>query len=560
MTQADAKEDRATENFSHWRDVTLLVSALAVVHIPLLLNDGLFGEDWLLFEIKPGYPTQLDFLLHGAGHPFLYAYCAIANLSGHPIAFMKALALTGILVGAASLRSFLLHLRWFSGFEATVFAFLVWSYAGYEDWATKLTATYIFSMALLCLGLNILSILIRNKRPNLLMRLCGLASIFCSFSLNSMIFAYGLGFVALLLGERSDLGNKRSGKWSRPTTIALRFGDFLAVPIVYWISINYFFPKIGPYQQYYLIRIPTGAELLSRLRDFWQWGYVHLVTSGLFIIRTMPKLLLISFSGAGAIVLFASGTVKRDSDGISELRSAAWLPLFAIVAFVVLAAPYIVSGISPTGQFYESRHLVLFGIPLGLVSIAGYRIVAAVSAKDAVGRAAIGLVIALNLCALWNNYLFQQARWLRQAALIDDLRRKYPEPPAAVFNLVDGFADHGHALFGMTEITGALHTAWDARPLFGFCRRAERSTILQEMEPLVNKEGSAFRDMDIWGPQATIDFVPNPPILTYYALSLAYYRDLVSVSAHDTESLIDTLAKVNVQVSPITNLAPRSAQ
>jgi hypothetical protein len=556
--QGEMPANRAAADFSRPRDLIVLLCALVVVHIPLLLNDGLFGEDWLLFEIKPGYPTQPDFLLHGAGHPFLYAYCALANLSGHPIAFMKALALAGILIGATNLRGFLLRLRRFSSLEATMFAFLVWSYAGFQDWATKLTATYVLSMALLCVGLNILAQLISHDRPRPMLRLCGLAAIFLSFSLNSLITAYLVGLCAALIAAGSDQESGMKAQPRRIIVLALRFVDFLAVPVVYWISINHFFPKAGPYRDYYLMRIPSVGELLSRLSDFWQWGYIQLARDGLFIARAMPKLIIPALVIGATIVLLASRS-KRDKAGAPTIISVIWPLTAALLAFVACAAPYIVSGIGPNGHFYESRHLILFGIPLALALIAGYRLVSRVAGNDALGNILAGAAITLNICALWNGYFFQEARWLRQAALIDDLHRKYPEPPAAVFNLSDGFLDFGrHTFFGITEITGALHAAWDSRPLFGFTGRHERPTILQEMDEVINKDGSAFRNMDIWGPQATIDFVPKPPVLTYYGLSVAYYRCLIGSCG--TEALTAALGEATIRVGMIANLAPPSPQ
>jgi hypothetical protein len=121
---------------------------------------------------------------------------------------MKILALVGIAIGSLSLRSFLLRLGIFSRFEASVFTFLVWSYAGYQNWASKITATYIFSFALLCLGLNLFSIVASSNRPRTWLRLGALAAIFCSFSLNSMIAAYFVGLCAVFLIERLKQGGK----------------------------------------------------------------------------------------------------------------------------------------------------------------------------------------------------------------------------------------------------------------------------------------------------------------------------------------------------------------
>lgn len=535
-----------------------MIAALLIVHLPLIVNNGLFGEDWLLFEVKPGYPIQTDFLIHGAGHPFLYIYSALANLSGSPIAFMKALALAGIVIGALNLKSFLVRLQQFSGFEAALFSFLVWSYAGYRDWATKLTATYIFSFALLCLGLNLLAVVTAADRSRWWLRLCGLAAIFCSFSLNSMIAPYFVGVFAIFFFGKAEWANDRSIS-ARLMTSITRFADFLAVPVIYWISVNHFFPKIGPYQGYYLVRIPHIEALISGFSNFWRWGFYQPAWEAIALTReTRWPVISMLVVGTGFVA-----AINRRDEGYADHRpasasTAVYLAMAAVVVFFVCAMPYLVAGLSPDGHFYESRHLILFGLPLGLMLICAYRIMCLISSNKIVGQVLVVLSLAANLCALCSGYFLQQARWLRQESLIDGLRRSYREPPAAVFDLIDGFLDHpGQTYFGVTEITGALHSAWDSRPLFGFSGRSERPTVLQEVDVLVQMDGSAFRNMDLWGPQATIELVPKAPVLTNYRLSRSYYQCLIRLC--DTQSFIAALADTTVRVGPIANLAPHGS-
>jgi hypothetical protein len=533
------------------RDTIVLISALLIVHIPLVFNGGLFGEDWLLFEVKPGYPTQTGFLIHGAGHPFLYAYCTLANFLGYPLAFMKALAMGGIALGAVSLRSFLVRLKVFSDFEATVFSFLVWSYAGYQNWATKLTATYIFSFALLCLGLALFALLAQSDYRRTSLRLCSLAAIFCSFSLNSMIAAYALGLSAVFLVDERVQHRGPRGLVVRSMKFTKRFGDFLAVPIVYWISVNHFFPKIGPYKAYYQLKFPDTVEAASRLNDFWQWGFYRLAWSAATLTRESRWPIILALAiGLGFVALVRN---RPDNSRPKSIASVILLAATAVVSFVVCASPYIASGISPNGYFYESRHLLLFGLPLGLLLICVFRIVR-MSSRSASLLFCAG-ALSVNLCALWSGDFLQQARWLRQESMIVSLKRDYREPPAAVFNLADGFLDYpGYTQFGLTEITGGLHTVWDGRPLFGFTGRAERPTILQEMQANMQMDGTAFRNMDIWGLQATIDFVPRAPVLTNYKLATSFYRCLLRLC--EMQPMLDALADTRVRKGPIPNLAP----
>lgn len=548
----------ASSRLTRSADSIALIGALAIAHAPLMVNNGFFGDDWLLFEVKPGYPVQTAFLLHGAGHPFVYAYCSVANWLGDPAFFMKALALAAIGIGAAALKSFLCRLGVFSRFEAIVFAFLVWSYAGYQDWATKLAATYLFSFALLCLGLDLFTVIASSGRSRIWLRLCALAVIFCSFSLNSLIAAYYVGISAFFFAEWLE----RQGCQKIATHLLAsikRFADFLVLPFVYWFSVNHFFPKVGPYKNYYLLRAPGIEDLLSGLYNFWNWGFVQPERIAVNLAReSRLPIILALLVGFGFVTLAALLNKRRMDRVTGSAGSAAWPAAAAVILFVACASPYIASGLSPDGHFFESRHLILFGLPLGLILVCTYRTVSLIFHNRAAGQALIALALSANLCALWSGYFFQQARWLRQEALIEGLRLSYSEPPATVFNLVDGFLDHpGHIYFGITEITGALHAAWDSRPLFGFTGRNERPTILQEMDKSKHMDGSAFQNLDLWGPQATIQLNPKPPVLTNYGLSRSYYRCLIRWC--DERSIVDTLANTTIRVGPIPNLAPHQS-
>jgi hypothetical protein len=244
--------------------------------------------------------------------------------------------------------------------------------------------------------------------------------------------------------------------------------------------------------------------LLSGLYNFLNWGLYHPAREAIVLMRESRLLIAaVLLVGCGFVALITWQDSKREDSTPESARSVFWLVAAAMIVFVACASPYIISGISPSGHFYESRHLILFGLPFGLILVGAYRALSLISRSRTAGWILVAISLSMNLSALWSGYFFQQARWLRQEALIEGLQRSYPEPPAAVFNLSDGFLDTpGNTYLGTTEITGALHTAWDGRPLFGFTGRNERPTILEETDKSLHMEGTALGNSDLWGPQA----------------------------------------------------------
>ncbi len=230
--------------------------------------------------------------------------------------------------------------------------------------------------------------------------------------------------------------------------------------------------------------------------------------------------------------------------------------LLSVLLFLALAMPYLIVGIQPTLSPYETRHLLLFGLPGALLVLAVKRL-----AQGAIGdRAALvgvfGLASVVSIAALWNSYVFLQARVLKQAALSSHLAAM-PMPAATVFDLVDGFESFSprFAPFGLAEVSGMLHLAWGDHPFFGFSFPGERPTILREMQSGRNNEGSPFRNMDPSGPQATILLEPGPAAAPDGVLVLHYYACRL-LARCDVAALLTQLVDVKVEVGPIAGVLP----
>ncbi|MET4318816.1 hypothetical protein [Bradyrhizobium sp. RT5a] len=536
-------------------DAILLLCALAIAHAPIFFNDGLIADDWLIFGIKPGYPAQTDFLLHGAGHPILYIYCTLANLTNHPIAFMKVMAITGIAVGAINFRIFLGRLRVFSDCEAQFLTYLVWTYAGFQVWTAKVLATYIFSFALLCLGLNLFAAITTSKNPQRWWRPFSLVALLCSFSVNSMMVAYFIGLLAVLLARPIADRDRLSSLLSLS-----RWADFFALPFVYWFSTKLLFPRSELYSEYYRARIPDLGTALAGLGQFAREGAYTPLAQAARLMGENRRVFVFAALVGFVFVALSSLSERTRLPRRDGLISLAWPMVAGLATFAVLMLPYVSIAAAPTGHFYESRHLLLFGIPLGLLTISALRILRSSPRAAPLALMAAVFALTVNLSSLWGSYFHQQARSLRQNALIYGLQRADHEPPAAVFALTDHFLERSAQTgFGVSEVTGILHAAWDDRPLLGFVRRNESPTILRDMDKLSRTPGSAFSNVAAWGPQANIEFVAKEPILTNYQLSMQYYRCVVLFC--DAEKLTDTLAETRLEVGPIPGvLGPKPDQ
>lgn len=539
------------------RATAVLLALLLAAHAPMLLNDGLFMDDWLVLKPRPDFVIDIDFLLRAAGHPIFYSYDTFANWTGAPIAVMVSLALAGIFLGAISLALTATSLGLLDRAEAVGVALIVWTYPGYQLWAGKANAVYVLSFGLLFFGawLLMLAYGARGIRRALLRLACALVFML-SFALNSTIVLYAFVMLGLFIAvwrSRDKAQGLTERTWRATLYCVTRYPDLALLPLVYWGVLNIWFKRAGVYAQHYNAHFPTFGELVKGWRAFFVTSYGDLVLSaGHMTIDARAPLV------AAALLVGAALFLLRSETEPTAARYSIAVPLaLAVVLFLALSLPYLVAGLQPSAtHFYESRHLLMFGLPSALILLALKRCAERAIGPKAAFMVVLGLGSVLSIGLLWNTYIFMQARALKQEALANDLASR-AQPAATVYALDDGFSDYPsrHVPFGLTEVTGMLRLAWGNQPFFGFALRAERPSILQEMDVARMAPGSAFRHLDPTGPQATISFQPGPGaapnqvlVRKYYACRLLTHCDLAGFLAQ--------LGQVTIKVGPIAGITP----
>ncbi|MBU6456826.1 MAG: hypothetical protein KGQ48_04710 [Bradyrhizobium sp.] len=538
------------------RAIVLLAILLLAAHAPLFLNDSVFMDDWLVLKLGPAYPINIDFLITGAGHPVFFAYYSIANMTGAPVLVMKVMAIAAILLGAICLFLAAMGTGLVSRAEAAGVALLVWIYPGYQMWAGKANSVYVFSFGLFCVAAWLLMLAFETKGArHAVLRIASALSFFLSFALNSLMALYlfvmfGL-FVAVWRADGRTLGSLRRFVVSVWRCFA-RYPEFAALPLLYWGALSIWFKRVGAYAGYYGIRLPTYSELLEGWNSFYQCGYSNSLTRA-GRAATDFKPLYVAVVVVIVVVFYLASKSKRARP--SAFRIAAPL-LLSVLLFAALALPYLIAGIRPSLHFYETRHLLLFGLPGALFILSIKRFGEGIVGCDAAFVGVFGLAAIVSVAALWNSYFFLQARALEQEALSSHLEAM-PMPAAIVYDLNDGFADHTsqHVPFGLAEVTGMLQLAWGDHPFFGYSQQGERPTILQEMEAARNIAGSAFHHMNPSGPQATILLKPGPAAATNGRMVLHYYACRL-LRRCDVASYLSQLASVRINVGPIAGVIP----
>jgi hypothetical protein len=539
------------------RAITILWVVLLAAHGPMLLNHGLFMDDWIVLKVRSDYVVDLDFMLNGAGHPIFFSYDYLANLSNHPVLVMQVLALIGIFFGAICLFLTATRLNLLNRAEAVGFALIVWTYPGYQLWAGKANAAYVFSFGLSFVGAWLL-ILAFNAigMRRILLRIAVALVFFLSFALNSTMILYGFLMLGLLTAvwqsnrkEKSPAGRAFLSVWR----CAIGYPELVVLPILYWGMLTFWFKRIGAYAGHYNMHLPTLPELMEGWRVFFLVGYWD-------VLKNAVKGALesrASFVLAALFIVIGFVLLRPKAQPSQTCAKSVALPLLLCpIVFLALSLPYLIAGLRPADHFYESRHLLLFGLPLALALLAVKRVMETLTGSSVAFALTLGSASIVSIAMLWNGYVRLQARELKQEAFFSHLA-SLARPPATVFAVNDGFLDYPswHLPFGVPEVTGMLRLAWGDQPFLGFTLQTERPTILQEMEFLRTREGSAYRHIDPYGPQATISLQPSVAAAPNASLVWHYYACRL-LARCDVPAFLKQLALITINVGPIAGITP----
>jgi hypothetical protein len=541
-----------------FRAITILLALLLVAHVPMMLNDGVYMDDWMVLKLRPDYIVDLDFLLNGAGHPIFFSYDYFVNLTGNPVLWMKTLAFAGIFLGATCAALVMMRLDLLSRREAVGFSLIVWTYPGYQLWAGKANAVYVFSFGLLFVGAWLLTLAFNATGARRIRLRAGAALIFfLSFALNSTMVLYAFVTLALFLAtwRTSDLAlPPLRHAFMAARRCVIGYPELALLPLIYWAVLNICFKRVGVYAGHYDVHFPSASELGEGWKSFLYSGYRDVLRNAAHAAIDNPAL----FIATSVLIFAALFALSFDKKQSRLLRHhSITLPiLFCPVIFLALSLPYLVAGLRPSEHFYESRHLLMFGIPLAVGLVAVKRMAEVVIGAGAAFAIVFGLASIVSIVMLWNGYIFMQARVLKQQSLLEHLAT-IPKPAATVFAISDGFMDYPsrYTPLGVSEVSGLLRLAWGNQPFFGFTLRAERPTVLQEMEILRTAEGSAFHHIDPSGPQATLSFQPSPEAASNAALVRHYFACRM-LARCDVSKFLMQLADVTIEVGPIVGIEP----
>lgn len=401
-----------------WLFVVVLLS-----HGFLLLMDGLFWDDYLLHDyFTSGKIDQIFSTFKEAGS-FLnntaYFHWSVFLVFGKNLMFgYRLIAIVLLFLIGVLLYKILMKLRMFSREDSFFVSAFAITYPAYKVAFLGINTPALFRLFLFLLAVfisisNVFGDAGRFPIKNILWRLFSLTLFLFSFSTNSFLVFY-FGFLAMLFMTRplAQGGGKRAS-----VDFIFRRIDYILLPFMFLTVKVLFYHPFGEFIGYNnpIVYSPSG---IYKIMTTFIIGFYY-AFKPLFYLTNEPLFILALFILLIYVLLMG---IRKDVLE-TKIDRAVITICYAIFLLCLAIFPYAAVGKYPT-EYYESRHLLLVGVPMGLmiVAIMDYFLRHIMIGGKWKYYIYIVLIAAFSLINI-QNYLDWQFRWIKDRSVILQLQK-----------------------------------------------------------------------------------------------------------------------------------------
>ena len=386
----------------------------------ILLNQGIFWDDWVLYKQNPNSILEMfketGFFLHWPA--YLYNFLLSINQG---IFLIRLLIFVTYLFSAFFLNYVLSKIRIIDPLSRL---FIVLIFALFNINSARIlidTLHYTICNFLFFFGFYLIVKFFFRKK--ILYRILSLFCFFISFSTNSFLFFYIIPFIYIFYIKKDQIvSNKISFKnFLFSLKKAYKYLDFILLPFIFFIIKIRLFEPYGLYGGYYNNISLKNLNPINFIKAFYgsflqvfKTDYIRLISYPfLFIIISVIIFLIIKKLYRSDIINFNKKNINHDL----------FLAGFGLLAFFAGVFPYIAVGKIPNLLDWDSRHQLL--IPLGASFILYY--ILKIFFREIDLRANIKIffysfLIGLFLCSNMFIYLDYQKDWFKQLSLIENFK------------------------------------------------------------------------------------------------------------------------------------------
>lgn len=400
-----------------WRDRLLITLAYTLAWGLMLVNRGLYWDDWSLSGIGPAalVRTYVEVGLpwFGAVHAVLFSL-PLPGLASHVITFVVYL-----------LSSLLFHaiLRRIPGLGRTDALVAALVFAVLPVNVARIAIIDLpYGLCLLAFLLGTYLLVRYLEVGGIVRRLLALLLFLFSFSTASLLVMYAVPIV--LAGYLAW----RAGRRPLPA-FAFKSADFLVLPFAYWLVKSVALVPSGAYEGYNELTVKGLLAVPAALVPIPHQVLVEPLERALVVAGVLGLVV-------GVIVgVWLTRRARRPEPdhlaaGAVLLASGATLVAMGVVAYLAV-------GRVPTIWDWSSRHQLLVPIGAGLLAAAAVRVVRGAGRLGPIAGIAVGLLIGVSIVADARTLLAYQLDWFKQVAVVDAVRATPEVRTAMHIRIVD---------------------------------------------------------------------------------------------------------------------------
>jgi hypothetical protein len=466
-------------------DLFLLTLAYTIAHGLMLLNHGVFWDDWILYNMDTAIILGTFDQAGSVWTAYLHLLVSSAGASGY-----RAVVFACYLIAAWCLFGVLSRLN-IGRYERL---FIVIFFAIFPVNSARIAMINMpsaFCYALFFCGFWMTSRYIRTRSP--WPRVAAILLLFVSFSANSLLVFYLLIILYIMYYERPEPMSLSS--WLR---LAPRFADYLLLPILFWLVKITFMKPYGLYEGYNQIGVSITAFFSSLYHAFHAsfFSVIYHVFGDPFIpafqydnlnFGNVSPLLMYGLALLIAAFLLYNYRHGRNKQNIILL-------LLGVFIFYLGIIPYAVVGKFPANFPFQldwgSRHQLL--VPLGAAFMLVYTTKILVNSQIAVRLALLVFTIAFISANIYNYAAFQRD-WYKQVSLMENFRL-LPIMGTDTSFLIDDGTLHLNAnrrSYRFYEYSGLFKMAFGDEKRFGHDRRLFiTKKTLKKLDRFLNKHNN----------------------------------------------------------------------
>lgn len=390
------------------RPTVLISSIVVLMYCPVLVNQGIFWDDWTIFNMSR---SGLEEEFRGAGGYYLGAFFLHYYLQQlpNPPFWYHLLSLFSSLGSALVLLKIL---KRFQELSLTTWVWVVVFFTVAPFFSSKVTMICLPYVICLFLFLSAFLMLIDkvDRGKGIHFRIVTLILFFLSFIVNSLLAFYIIVPLYFVYKYWTNGFSFVIRRW-------FRFADFMILPVLYWVLRSAYFAPTGFYTTYQYNQPSVDRLIYFPAKSAITLNETIFGVAAIFYREICPYMLFVV--AIFFLFLFLKSDLLnsyfRSPDG--ESVRCVWLA--GVFLFLIGCVPYWLVGKTPAFSGFDTRHQLI--LPIGFSLSLVTSIIALIRSRY---RTAVCIAIAaiffMDWCFLQKRYL---SGWLKQEAIIAELNQ-----------------------------------------------------------------------------------------------------------------------------------------